>query len=317
MKRKSEIEYRVYQMPAGEQCLALFGSRWFQVYGTGLKELHFHNYMEIGVCYEGNGKMNFGEEVHEFEEGEFTVIPKNYPHVTNSDVGMFCSWEYLFIDVESILKQIYGESNILYTKVCHRINAKAHLLKDSDYPELIGNIRAILNLMREGKEFYQEKVKGLVQTVIFDIACLNRQESEELIVNKEKKQLSWINEIVDYISENYREQIKISELSDRCHMSEVHFRRLFLKHMKMSPVEYINLVRINAACNYMRKTNDSTCEIAQQCGYVTASTFHRNFKKITGSSAREWKKRPEIWERQILKYHVQEKEGWYEEKDND
>ena len=237
------------------------------------------------------------------------MIPKNYPHATSSDVGMFCSWEYLFIDTESILKQIYGESHIVYSKICNRINAKAHLLKGSDYPELIGNIRAILKLMHERKEFYQEKVRGLVQTVIFDIVCLN-QESEDKIVNQEKNQPLWISEIVDYIAGCYMEPIKISELSDRCHMSEVHFRRLFLKHMKMSPVAYINLVRINAACDYMRKTNDSTCEIAHRCGYTTTSTFHRNFKKITGSSTREWKKRPEIWERQILKYNIQEKEGW-------
>ena len=310
MKKKSEMEYRFYQIPADEPCLALFGSKWLQVYGTGNKDLHFHNYMEIGICYKGYGKMFFGEDIHEFSVGQFTLIPKNYPHTTNSNDNVIGSWEYLFIDTERIIKRIYGENHALYTRVCNRINSKAHLLNESDHKEMAKNIKAILKLMCERGEFYQEKVEGLIQALVFDIACLNKCEDEAAIGNDGKKRLSWIDRIVDYISDYYAEPIRISDLSERCHMSEVHFRRLFAKHMKMSPVEYINLVRINMACDYLKKNNDSISDIAAKCGYATASTFHRNFKKVTGSSAREWQKKPEIWERQLLNYNIQAKEGW-------
>jgi len=310
MRRKSEIEYRFYQIPADEPCLALFGSKWHQVYGTGLNDLHFHNYLEIGVCYAGQGLMQYGEEVYEFAEGWFTLIPKNCPHTTESKGGLACSWEYLFIDTEQILKRIFGENHALYAKVCSRVNAKVHLLNGSDYPKIIGSIRTILNLMHDRGEFYQEKAAGLVQTLVFDIASLNAQKSEEMIVSVDQKRLAWIDRIVSYVSDYYMEPIKISDLSAECHMSEAHFRRLFAKYMKMSPVEYINLVRINIACDYMRKTNDSISDIANLCGYTTPSTFHRNFKKITGRSAKEWQKNPEIWERQLLKYNVQAKIGW-------
>ncbi len=33
-----------------------------------------------------------------------TVIPPNYPHTTNSDIGTVSKWEYLFIDVEGFMK---------------------------------------------------------------------------------------------------------------------------------------------------------------------------------------------------------------------
>ena len=310
MKEKTEMEYRFYQIPDDEPCLALFGSQWTQVYRTGLKGLHFHNYLEIGLCYEGKGEMNFGEEVYEFEVGDFTVIPKNYPHTTNSGEGTFCSWEYLFIDTERVLKHIYGENHSLYKKVCNRLNTKAELFSDYDYPEVAENIRAILRIMHERGEFYQERVAGLVQTLVFNIVCLERRKCDELIDNEDKKHLTWIEQAVDYISDYYMEPIRVSDLSDKCHMSETHFRRLFVKYMKMSPVEYINLVRVNIACDFMRKTDDSISDIANRCGYTTASTFHRNFKKITGCAAREWQKSPESWERQLLKYNIQAKEGW-------
>lgn len=310
MNRNVDMEYRFYQIPEDEPCLALFGSKWRQIYGTEDKELHFHNYMEIGVCYEGCGEMGYGEDEYKFEAGDFTVIPKNYPHSTNSKENVVCSWEYLFIDTEKILKRIYGENHTLYTRIFNRVNAKAHLFSEDEQPEIVRKIQTILKLMHERGEFYQERAEGLVQALIFDIAGVNRREQEELIDNNGKKRILWIDKMVDHISDYYMETIKISDLEEKCHMSEAHFRRVFSKHMKMSPIEYINLVRINIACDYMRKTNDSISDIATKCGYATASTFHRNFKKITGMSAREWQKNPEVWERQLLKYKIQAKEGW-------
>ena len=76
--------------------MALLGEKWIQYYGRDIDYLHFHNYLEIGYCYEGKGTMVFGEEEQRFSGKEFTVIPKNYPHTTNSDLDTVSCWEYLF-----------------------------------------------------------------------------------------------------------------------------------------------------------------------------------------------------------------------------
>ena len=58
MKRKKpKIELRYYYMPAGSPILPLLGERWVQNYGTGIEDLHFHNFMEIGFCYYGEGTL--------------------------------------------------------------------------------------------------------------------------------------------------------------------------------------------------------------------------------------------------------------------
>ena len=60
-RRKPKMEFRYYQMPAGSPILALLGQKWVQNYGNDVDYLHFHNYLEIGFCYEGDGVMAFGE----------------------------------------------------------------------------------------------------------------------------------------------------------------------------------------------------------------------------------------------------------------
>ena len=89
-----------YQLPPGSPILALLGEKWVQNYGDRTADrLHFHNYMELGYCYYGAGDVVLGDDTYRFSGQQFTVIPSNFPHTTNSDPGNISRWEYLFVDV--------------------------------------------------------------------------------------------------------------------------------------------------------------------------------------------------------------------------
>ena len=49
----SKAEYRYYELPQNLPLLALTGEKWETVYG--MDNMHFHNYLEVGDCYYGNG----------------------------------------------------------------------------------------------------------------------------------------------------------------------------------------------------------------------------------------------------------------------
>ena len=92
--------------------------------------------------------------------------------------------------------------------------------------------------------------------------------------------------------------------------SETHLRRIFTTYMKMSPLEYINTIRIQAACDYLKKTDQPIADVAHKCGFTTNSTFNRNFRQVTGMTPLEWRKRPENYEQQLLKFDIHSEEGW-------
>ena len=98
-------------------------------------------------------------------------------------------------------------------------------------------------------------------------------------------------------------------LLDGAH-TKTHFRRLFTSYMKVSPLEYINTVRIQTACDLLQKTDAPVADIAHKCGFTTNSTFNRNFKQLMGVTPIEWRKRPESYEQQILKFDIHSEEGW-------
>ncbi|MGN1166906.1 MAG: AraC family transcriptional regulator [Lachnospiraceae bacterium] len=316
-KRKKGMEFRYYKMPDDSPILALLGQKWIQTYGANIDYLHFHNYLEIGYCYEGNGEIILGEKEYRFSGGQFTIIPKNYPHTTNSDRGTLSRWEFLFIDVEGFLRNAYrGERNAKRVEhMIEVINQRAVFKNVKDDPKVAGLIRDILEIMRGSEEMYLEEAKAILLALLINLSRINhvneigiddKQESAKL----SEKAVEPVSFAMDYIAYHYMEPIRIKELADVCHVSETHFRRIFAEYMKMSPLEYVNLVRIRSACECLKKTDEPIADIAHKCGFPILSTFNRNFKQIMGVAPHEWRKRPENYEQQLFKFEIHSHEGW-------
>lgn len=309
--KKPKIEFRHYQMPPNCPILALLGEKWTQVYGRDIDYLHFHNYLEVGYCYNGTGTMILGEQEYRFGEEEcFTVIPANYLHTTNSDPGKCSKWEYLFIDMEGLFHEISQQGR--YDKkerMIQAINSRAMLRKARDFQEMAAMIRRIIEIMRQKKVYYLEEVKGMLAVFLINIARENR-EWDGIGTELEGRIAIPVCRAMDYIELHYMEPLKAEDLVKQCHISEAHLRRLFSFYLKMSPLEYINLVRIRMACDYLKTTDEQVANIAYKCGFPTLSTFNRNFKKIQGFSPNEWRKNPKNYEHQLLQFEVQFEEGW-------
>lgn len=115
---------------------------------------------------------------------------------------------------------------------------------------------------------------------------------------------------IEYVERNYPNNFKIADLANECHMSETHFRRVFQEKMNMTPVEYVNFVRIKKACELIDKTDISMEDVAEKVGFITPSTFNRNFRRIIGTSPYQWKKRPDNHEGKLLEYKISALKGW-------
>ena len=166
-KKKPKMEFRYYKIPADSHMLPLTGENLKQCYGVEVDYLHFHNHMEIGYCYYGEGTLSLENTKHEFQGGMFSIIPRNFPHTTNSKLNTISSWEYLFLDVSSIISQFHQANPILSDKIIRQINKKASFLSEKDYPFTGQLIRRLLALAKEHPVYYKEDMefeigKGIV-----------------------------------------------------------------------------------------------------------------------------------------------------------
>ncbi len=306
-KKKQPAEFRFYEIPQNEPVLALMGKKWIQVYGENIDNQHFHNLLEIGLCHYGDGDLVLEDEFYRFGPGMISCIPANYLHVTRSDEGVMAFWEFLFIDVEQALKDC-GKRNLQETRdIVEAIHKNAFFIKPEDNPMIATIVRSIFDEMQDKKEHYGDCVKGLIYALLFEIARFN---GRPVTSNKGKNGGLQLERAIEYVEEHYQENFKILELAMECHMSETHFRRVFQEKMNMTPVEYVNFVRVKKACELIDKTDISMEEVAERVGFVTPSTFNRNFRRIIGTSPYQWKKRPDNHEGKLLEYKISALKGW-------
>lgn len=64
---------------------------------------------------------------------------------------------------------------------------------------------------------------------------------------------------------------------------------MFKAKTKKNFVEYLNEIRISNACKFLIETDMGMSEIAYECGYKTASNFNKFFKKLTGTTPKDYK----------------------------
>ncbi|NQU43735.1 helix-turn-helix transcriptional regulator [bacterium] len=71
--------------------------------------------------------------------------------------------------------------------------------------------------------------------------------------------------------------------------SYAHAGRVFRETYGISPVEYMNAIRIERARLFLRDTDLSISEAAYRVGFSSAAYFSRLFKRLTGLSPREFR----------------------------
>lgn len=310
-KSKGKMELRYYDVPQSEFLIALHGDAWKRKYGSEDDIMHFHNLLEIGVCHSGNGKMRFEDSDIPYDPGVITVIPANYPHNTVSEEDAESFWEYLFVDPEKVLMAMYPDDILFRQKMLEKINRKAFLKSEVEMPELSKVVHTILGEMCRKQDLYRECVRGMVLTLLIMIARMNSD--LPLLPEgglRQKNGFDQVRPALEYIRDHYAMPMKIAQIASVCHMSESHFRRLFEENIGMTPVEYLNQVRVKKACDMIKKTGYSMEEIAVKVGFTTTSTFNRNFKRITGSSPYQWKKQPDNYESRLSNFNILVEKGW-------
>jgi len=305
-KKKKPAEFRFYEIPQDESVLALTGSKWIQVYGENIHNMHFHNLLEIGYCHYGDGDLVIEDDTYRFDAWMISCIPANYLHVTRSDVNVRAFWEYIYISPEDIVRQ-WGKSTQETRQIMDAVGSKSFFVRVEECPAIAALIRAIFVEMQHRSAHYRECVRGMAYALLFEIARFNDMGEGQSAGKSVSLQLG---SAIEYVDKNYPNNFKIADLANECHMSETHFRRIFQEKMNMTPVEYVNFVRVRKACELIDKTDISMEDVAEKVGFVTPSTFNRNFRRIIGTSPYQWKKRPDNHEGRLLDYKISALKGW-------
>lgn len=180
----------------------------------------------------------------------------------------FTGWK-----VEEYLEryELPHDENVFYTGVT------------PDYPWIYNQMIRELQLQRVN---YEDMISLYMHHIFITINryIKERRETKNDTIND-------IERAAHYFKDNYNKQISIEQYAAEHLMSVNWFIHSFKSVMKMSPMQYIISLRIAMAKGYLENSTKNIAEISNEVGYENALYFSRLFRKYTGMTPTEYRKK--------------------------
>lgn len=105
----------------------------------------------------------------------------------------------------------------------------------------------------------------------------------------DRKKIKKLLPALEFISQNYKEDISLSDVCEKSGMSNYYFCRLFKNTLNIGFTDYLNAVRIYHAAEALSESDKSVLEVALDSGFSSVSYFNRVFKSIKNCSPSEYR----------------------------
>jgi AraC-like DNA-binding protein len=251
---------------------------------------HYHPEVEILLVINGTGTRYVGDSVEPFFPGDLVMIGPNVPHEWCSDKNTGTGQSeaiYLLFNTEIMGNDFW---NLPESKIILKIIQKSQrgikltgktleegtlLMKaiDTSYGfSRIIQLLTILELIAFGNE-YQYLASPVIQNEIDDRDSIR------------------LNKVYKYAIDNLHEKISLDKAAGIANLSTPAFCRYFKKRTNKSFMQFLNEIRIGEACRFLVNENNSVADICFNCGFNNISYFIRQFKKITGYTPLDYRKK--------------------------
>ena len=220
--------------------------------------------------------------IHEATNGAqaWKIIPELQPDIVISDVMMP---EIDGNELCRLVKNDLRTSHILFILLTAR-SAQEHELKGlengaDDYITKPFNLDIltlrIKSLLQKRRENYNQHME--VSPSPIAITSLD----EKLI----KKAIKYVEDNIE------RSELSVEELSHELGMSRVHLYKKLLSITGKTPIEFIRIIRLKRAAQFLRESQLSISEIAYQTGFNNIKFFRKYFKETFGVLPSEYQEK--------------------------
>ena len=141
----------------------------------------------------------------------------------------------------------------------------------------------ILEDQEENEALFALKKKKYTEVILIGLCQALRRQNQIFRVSAGERHMA-VADILLFMEENLTEPLDFDSLAEQFGFSVNYLRKLFRDATGLSPVKYLNRLRITRACAYMQQEHLSAREAAERVGFVDMNYFSRTFKQVMGCS---------------------------------
>ena len=254
---------------------------------------HYHNNYEISFITEGSGKRIVADSIEEFQPGDLAFIGPNLPHVWIADKehrtpsNRTLEMVYLQFTSEVLSQQLLMLPEFRSIAKALALSERGILIVDQTLNE-VSEIMLQLPYMKSfDRMLHFLKMMDIIGNSESNVRLASK-EYLNLRFTTGNKRLAAIHE---YLMNNYREEVDLKRLAALVNMAEGSLCRFFRMNMGMSVFEYLNKIKIEFGCKLLMDPDLGILEVCLDSGFNNLSHFNEQFKKITGVTPSEYRKR--------------------------
>ncbi|QHW00564.1 AraC family transcriptional regulator [Spirosoma endbachense] len=256
---------------------------------------HYHPELELHFIVRGEGVRFVGDNVSNFNAGELLLLGENLPHMWRCNEQYFRQDPTITAEavVVQFLPDFMGQDFLQKPEVDPILHlydkAKAGLV-------ITGKTReALIPLMLESA-----KTSGLHRLVLIlsmvDILTTSEEmhpiSTKDGLYHPNKEETDRLNKVYNYALINYRRELTLEEIASVANLSVTSFCRYFKMVTKKTFHDFLIEIRISHAQRMLVEDIDITTEaVCFECGFNNRSNFFSHFKRITGITPFEYKRK--------------------------
>lgn len=176
-----------------------------------------------------------------------------------------------FLSVDEVLAQYVRQQG-----GCLAVN-----ITEQDADELVGAYHELLPFYRRPHELAHLHVRRWLDRLTLLALDHAGYQAKTVIEDLDRER---VEAALYWYENNLSRAPTVREVAEEIGVSEVHLRRLFAQQRGESPRIAFQRLLLRQASRLLRETELTLEEIADQCGYVNASSFSRAFKADTGQA---------------------------------
>lgn len=226
-------------------------------------------------CVKGGGWCELAGQLHPVRAGDFLVLPPDVPHAYGAHASD--PWTLHWVQATGGHLREYLDAL--------GVSASSPVVWRGEDLQLMLLFNEVASALEGGTGFLNLLHASHTLAHLLALLIRHRQERPPGVPDAARK----VAQSIIYMSEHLDQPLRVTALAALANLSPAHFAVLFKQQTGCSPRDYLRLLRIHRACQWLRQPDLSVKEIASRLGYQDPFHFSRQFKAFQGVSPSDYR----------------------------